>query len=1817
MINASEREYSRKMKWACSVSWLWLGLGIVPFTVGAGHATIICSGDVTDVSPSICNGQTADVNAGDILYIGATSSGSLMIDHLGLGVNGGMVLGRDAGSRGTIILDNGANMSTMLNRAPHDRKVIGLNGVGQLELHNGSSVDFSQLGTAVYLGGSNDNRTSGGTGKGTLIIDSGSTFETSHGIFLGTAGADGIANVGEVFVSGANSRLIMGPITALGGDDATGNKISRISVSDHATAELEAGLDLEAAGSGSIHYDVSVDTSGSLVLTGAKSILQNGTLSVSNSGILKANTFDLSRFRVVVGAESGKLPTGAGVFDVSGLSGNSDSTVIFNHNSASVDFSTTLVGALGLEVDNGKTRLLGVNDDFTGTINAFGGTLVLQDPRNLGSGTINFRGGQLEIENPDPSDTGMIFLQDMTFSSAGGTISVEGTVDASFKGVLRDFGTEAGWLIKTGDGILDLYGQNTYSGGTELIAGELAIVSDAALGDANARLRFNGGRLGSYGNHVVSQRHVTITSAGGTIFVKSGKILTLGGLVENDGNDDGALSKTGEGTLVLTQNNTYTGGTTLYAGTISVSSDANLGAASGRLNFHGGTLQISDDMATARMINLASAGGTIVVDGGKTMTASGTFQDAWFARGHLSKSGDGTLVMTAVNTYTGGTDIASGILQLGDGTSDGGIIGDIVDNASLIINNSGDTAVHGDISGTGSVTKAGTGSSKLTLYGHNSYSGGTNILAGSVSVSQDENLGDLGGKINFDGGVLQITGSDFERTDRDIAWGVHGGGFDIADANNTFSVSSVFTGTGGLIKAGPGALVLTADSSGYTGGVDVQGGDLRLDGATLGGSVTVDDQADLGGDGRIKGATTIGSGGTLFGQTGQKLYFEQGLSLAAGSQTDVTLTGGPSPHALFDVTGDLSLNGTLNVEAGSVIGAGVYRIFDYSGNLTTNTMVIGTVADGNVADFSLQTSISNEVNLVSTAGRNFFFWDGTGAPNDGVISGGNGTWNAANQNWTSFDGMTNSPWSDDTFAVFGGTAGTVTIAAGYQPGVNGMQFMTDGYVLQGGALTLAGTGDQLIIVGDGSSQAATMTATIASVIEGTEGLLKSGLGNLVLKGANTYTGTTTVTQGLLTLGDGGSLDPSSNIVLANTRYGYGSFAVDQAGNATLANQISGVGKVFKRGSGTTTFSGDNSYTGGLTVEAGSARAGIADHAFGTGNVSIKGGGTLELADYNETIGNLIGQKAGDGDIKLGSGNLTLNQDLHADYSGVISGTGGMVKNGAGDLVLYGANSYSGQTAVNAGELIQGGQGAFSQASSYSVASGAEIDLGSFATTMASLNNGGTVTFGGNGGTVLSLSGDYIGSGGTLAMSTVLGGDNSLTDQLRVSGNTSGESKIAITNRDGLGAQTINGVEIVSIGGASDGTFSLLGDYTTKDGKQAIITGSAYAYTLQKGSGTGSNDKNWYLVSSYDQDDPVNPVDPDCQKNNTCPTPPNPNPNPNPGRFSPAAPVYESYTSTLQALNRLPTLQQRVGARYLNEGPLRSTIDTAATATGETESSAIWGRIEGAHNRIESGSTAGDLHQDINTTLMQAGVDGLFLDNQQGRLIAGLVGQYGTARANIDNRTGDGSGDISTQAWGLGATATWYGNSGFYVDAQAQANWYDSDLDVDAVHRNLTNGNKGFGYALSLEAGRRIPVSQNWSLTPQAQLSWSSVDFDSFTDAYGAHISNRNGDSLTGRIGLAVNYARSFTGKDGRRVNTAVYSIANLYQELLGDARMNYAGTHLATDYDATWTGIGAGGSYAWADNKYVLYGEGSINTSLNHFADSYTLKGNLGFKMHW
>src|SRR5690606_35921829 len=118
----------------------------------------------------------------------------------------------------------------------------------------------------------------------------------------------------------------------------------------------------------------------------------------------------------------------------------------------------------------------------------------------------------------------------------------------------------------------------------------------------------------------------------------------------------------------------------------------------------------------------------------------------------------------------------------------------------------------------------------------------------------------------------------------------------------------------------------------------------------------------------------------------------------------------------------------------------------------------------------------------------------------------------------------------------------------------------------------------------------------------------------------------------------------------------------------------------------------------------------------------------------------------------------------------------------------------------------------------------------------------------------------------------------------------------------------------------------------------------------------------------------------------------------------------------------------------------------------------------------------------------------------------------------------GVGEIDSDGFGVGATFTWYGETGFYVDGQGQMTWYGSDLKSKTAGQSLAEGHDGFGYALSLESGKRVDLDEGLTLTPQAQLVYSSVDFDSFTDPLsGGQVELGDGDSLRGRLGVALDH----------------------------------------------------------------------------------------------
>jgi fibronectin-binding autotransporter adhesin len=264
------------------------------------------------------------------------------------------------------------------------------------------------------------------------------------------------------------------------------------------------------------------------------------------------------------------------------------------------------------------------------------------------------------------------------------------------------------------------------------------VSADSNLGNASGGLAFNGGTL-RYNTGFSSARGITLNAGGGTLDTNSNSA-TLTGVIGGTG----ALTKTGTGTLTLSGTNTYSGGTTVNAGALSVSADNNLGNASGGLTFGGGTLQYGAGFSSARGVTLNAGGGTVDTNG-NSATLSGVISGA----GALTKTGAGTLTLSGTNTYSGGTTVSAGALA-GNTTS---LQGAIVNNAAVTFDQAADGAYAGVMSGTGTLTKAGAGT--LSLSGANTYTGTTNVNAGTLAVN-----GSIASPVMVNnGGTLGGTGS--------------------------------------------------------------------------------------------------------------------------------------------------------------------------------------------------------------------------------------------------------------------------------------------------------------------------------------------------------------------------------------------------------------------------------------------------------------------------------------------------------------------------------------------------------------------------------------------------------------------------------------------------------------------------------------------------------------------------------------------------------------------------------------------------------------------------------------------------------------------------------------------------------------------------------------------------------------------------------------------------------------------------------------------------------------------------------------------------
>ncbi len=744
-------------------------------------------------------------------------------------------------------------------------------------------------------------------------------------------------------------------------------------------------------------------------------------------------------------------------------------------------------------------------------------------------------------------------------------------------------------------------------------------------------------------------------------------------------------------------------------------------------------------------------------------------------------------------------------------------------------------------------------------------------------------------------------------------------------------------------------------------------------------------------------------------------------------------------------------------------------------------------------------------------------------------------------------------------SITGGANGTSTTSAGVNLG-GPTTFVNNGAVT-GGSNSLGGQAGFGLQANRGS------TITNFGLIQGGNGGSTGFGGPAVFLGGLGAVPSTLTNYGTIRGGDGG---PTS-----------GGYGVEMRLNGELINNgtIEGgnnAAGIAVQSTPHASIVNSGTILGGLT--AGGRADAIATDATSSLNLELDAGSVIN--------GNVVGSTTLNDTLSLG-GSGTDNFDVsRIGATQQYRNFDTFEKTGTGTWILTGVGTTTTDWTVSDGTLIVGSTASDSVIGDITN----QARLGGHGTIFGNLTNAGTITPGNSIGT-LTIDGNYTSNGGTLEIETVLEDDTSPTDRLVVTGNTAGDTGVHVTNLGGTGAPTIEGIKIVDVGGVSDGTFTLQGSYVFQ-GDQAVV-GGAYAYRLYKNGVSTPADGDWYLRSSLINPDvpPGTAVPPD-----TASAP----------LYQPGVPLYEAYPQLLLAMNILPTLQQRVGNRQWSGGGGSTALGTAAEGG--------WIRTEGMHGKVEPDSSTSATSYDYDFWKLQAGADGELYTNGNGTLIGGITAHYETLSGNINSVYGNG--DVDTNGYGGGATLTWYGNDGFYADAQGQVTWYDSDL-KSSLAGTMTNGNRGFGYALSLEAGKRFATSGPWSITPQAQLVYSSVDFDSFDDRFGARVSPGDGDSLIGRLGVALDREESWQRANGQTGRAKFYGIANLYGEALDGTTVDVSGAGFKSKNHPVWGGVTLGTSYDWNGDRFSLYGETAVKSSLKDFGDSYAVSGNVGLRVRW
>ncbi len=548
-------------------------------------------------------------------------------------------------------------------------------------------------------------------------------------------------------------------------------------------------------------------------------------------------------------------------------------------------------------------------------------------------------------------------------------------------------------------------------------------------------------------------------------------------------------------------------------------------------------------------------------------------------------------------------------------------------------------------------------------------------------------------------------------------------------------------------------------------------------------------------------------------------------------------------------------------------------------------------------------------------------------------------------------------------------------------------------------------------------------------------LTKAGEGTLVLSSENTYTGVTDIRGGNVLMNSNSALGQTSEIRLAADTQ------LDMNGHSQTAGKLNGA----------------------------------------AGSVLNINGGDLTLTSGGISAGTLTGS----GSLNLSSGEFSITGASNTLTATTMVGEKATVK-------VHDNDSLGTGTVNTAGTLILGNAGAPVMLASSQVNITENGTLSGYGGVAGNVTNSGTLDLRADApGNVLTVGGNYTGNNGTLLMNSVLGDDSSTTDKLVIKGDASGQTRVAVTNAGGTGAQTLNGIELIHVDGNADSAEFV---------QAGRIAAGAYDYTL--GRGQGSNSGNWYLTSGK------NTPDPDSK------------PEPAPGGYdNDLRPEAGSYTANMAAANTMfvTRLHERLGP-----------VQYTDVMTGEKKNTSMWMHHEGAHNRWRDGT--GQLKTQGNRYVLQMGGDlAQWSRNGSDRWHLGVMAGYGNDHNNTDSvRTGYRSKG-SVKGYSTGLYATWYADdethNGAYLDTWAQYGWFDNHVKGDGLPGESW---KSKGLTASLETGYTWKAGEfsgnhgslnEWYVQPQAQVVWMGVKADEHRESNGTRVENTGDGNVRTRLGV--------------------------------------------------------------------------------------------------